>query len=77
MKKSSIVLIVAGIAMMIVGSLIFNNLNHVNAVDSHVWTININGIKSFPWLTFSGGVLFVVGLIFYVSSQPYEGHRYN
>jgi len=76
MKKSSIVLIVAGIAMIIVGSFIFNNLNYVNAVDSHAWTININGIKSFPWLTFTGGIFLVVGFVFNISSKKQEGHRY-
>lgn len=77
MKKSSIVLIIAGIAVMILGSFIFTNLNYVNAVDSHAWTININGIKSFPWVTFTGGVLFVVGIIFYISSQEQKGQRYH
>jgi uncharacterized membrane protein YgdD (TMEM256/DUF423 family) len=77
MKKSSIVLIIAGIAVMILGSFIFSNLNYVNAVDAHAWTININGIKSFPWVTFTGGVLFVVGIIFNISSKEQKGQRYH
>lgn len=75
MKKSAIVLIIAGIAMMIVGTFIFKDLNYVNAVDAHAWTININGIKSFPWVTFTGGVLLVIGLIFYISSWKQIGRR--
>jgi hypothetical protein len=74
MKKSSIVLIVAGIAMIIVGSFIFRNLNYVNAVDAHAWTININGIKSFPWVTFLGGVLLVIGIIFNISAKGNRSH---
>ncbi|MCY1555310.1 hypothetical protein D9M68_919610 [compost metagenome] len=76
MKQSSIVLIIAGIVMIIVGSFIFNNLQYVNAVDSHAWTININGIKSFPWLSFTGGVFLVVGIIFNISAKKQIGHRY-
>lgn len=77
MKKSSIVLIIAGIVIMIVGSFIFSNLHYVNAVDAHAWTININGIKSFPWVTFTGGVIFVVGIIFNISSKEQKGQRYH
>ena len=57
-----------GIIGMIIGYVLFQNLNHDNAVDSHNWTININGFKSFPWLTFSGFVLFTIGIIFYIAT---------
>ena len=68
MKKASIILMAAGVVIMIVGSIIFRNLNYVNAVDSHSWTININGINSFPWVAFAGMVLFVIGIVFNISS---------
>ncbi|MGY0039383.1 hypothetical protein [Pedobacter sp. NJ-S-72] len=77
MKKSSIVLMIAGIVIMIVGSFIFGNLNYVNPVDAHVWTININGMESFPWVTFIGGLFFVLGIIFYISSKQEKGRRYH
>jgi hypothetical protein len=77
MKKSSFVLMIAGIAMIIVGSFIFSNLSYINAVDAHPWSININGIKSFPWVTFTGGVLLVIGIIFNISSQEQKGRRYE
>ena len=75
MKKSSVVLMTGGIALIILGSFIFKNLNYINAVDSHAWTININGIKSFSWITFTGGVLLVIGIIFNISSQVKKGER--
>jgi hypothetical protein len=68
MKKSSIWLMAIGIIGMVIGCLLFRNLNYDNAVDSHNWTININGIKSFPWLTFSGFVIFTIGIIFYIAT---------
>ncbi len=77
MKTSSKVLMVLGIITVIAGMLIFRDLNYVNAVDAHAWSININGYKSFPWLTFTGGVLFVVGLIFYISSIKHKGRRFE
>ena len=63
MKKTSTWLIALGVIMMIAGCLIFTNLNHLNAVDSHNWTINVNGIRSFPWLTFGGFVIFIIGVL--------------
>lgn len=69
MNKSSIGIMALGAILMIAGCLIFTNLNHGNVVDSHTWTINVNGIRSFPWLTFSGFVLFVIGIIWEISSR--------
>jgi uncharacterized membrane protein len=57
-----------GTILMIAGCLIFRNLNHMNAVDSHNWTINVNGILSFPWLTYSGFIIFMVGVCFNIGS---------
>ncbi|MBB6499366.1 hypothetical protein HDF25_001507 [Pedobacter cryoconitis] len=75
MKKSGTVLMIGGIILLILGTFIFKNLNYVNSVDSHPWTININGIKSFSWITFSGGLFFVIGLIFNISSHVKKGER--
>ncbi len=72
----SIWFIALGIVAMIGGCFIFPHLNHVNMVDSNNWTININGIRSFPWPTFTGFVLFMVGVIFNISSWEQKGHRY-
>ena len=77
MKKSSYVLMIAGIAIIILGSFIFRNLSYINAVDAHAWSININGIKSFPWVSFSGGVLLVIGIIFNISSREQKGRRFE
>lgn len=77
MKTTSKVLIVMGIIIAILGLWVFRDLNHVNAVDGHDWTININGARSFPWVTFTGGILIVVGLIFYMSSWKQRGKRYD
>ncbi|MBB2149083.1 hypothetical protein [Pedobacter gandavensis] len=77
MKTTSKVLIVMGVIMTIIGLVVFRNLNYVNAVDGHDWAININGAKSFPWLTFTGGLFIVVGLLFNISSWKQKGKRYN
>ncbi|ATP56279.1 hypothetical protein CPT03_07235 [Pedobacter ginsengisoli] len=77
MKTSSKILMVLGAIITIVGMLVFRNLQYVNAVDGHAWTININGINSFPWITFTGGLFIVIGIIFYISSLDSKGKRYN
>jgi hypothetical protein len=46
MRKFSFVLMALGVIIIIIGLLTFTNLNTVNAVDSHRWTIYINGMKS-------------------------------
>jgi hypothetical protein len=48
MKKFSYVLMAIGVIIIIIGFLTFTNLKTVNAVDSHNWTIYINGVKSSP-----------------------------
>jgi hypothetical protein len=77
MKTSSKVLVALGIIITVIGMLIFRNLHYINAVDGHAWTININGINSFPWITFTGGLLIVIGIIFYIASLEQKGKRYN
>ncbi len=77
MKKTSIYFMIFGVLIMIIGCFIFQNLNHVNMVDSNPWTININGIRSFRWPIFTGFVLFMVGVIFNIASWPHPHHRYN
>ncbi|MCJ8208907.1 hypothetical protein MUY27_04250 [Mucilaginibacter sp. RS28] len=69
MKKSEFGMIAGGIVLMILGVLLFSHLKHQNAVDSHTWTININGIRSFPWLTFAGFVIFMIGVVFNIASH--------
>ena len=75
MKKTSIGLLIAGVVIMIAGCFIFGKLNVDNMVDSHPWTININGIKSFPWPVFTGFVVFMLGVVFYISADQPRGHR--
>lgn len=68
---------VLGIVIGIIGLMIFRDLNYVNAVDGHAWAININGAKSFPWVTATGGLLIALGLLFYISSWKQRGKRYQ
>jgi len=75
-NKTSVYLMIAGIAIIIVGHLLWQNLNWVNAVDSKPLTININGIRSFPWPDFIGFVMFMSGLIGYIAPDREKGHRY-
>jgi hypothetical protein len=75
MKKSSMVLIVLGLILMVGGSFLFNHLNVDNAVDSHARGIYINGYLSFPWPVFAGFVLLVIGIVFRIAGRKTEGHR--
>lgn len=67
MKGTSIMLVILGIVMAIAGILMIQDLNYVNTVDGHTRPIYINGIRSFPWLAFLGGVFIVVGVVFYIA----------
>lgn len=73
MKKRSMFLIFLGVIMIITGLIAFNNLTTVNAVDSHRWTINLNGYESFQWPGFTGGVLIVIGIIFHIADFDNTG----
>lgn len=73
MKRTSVMLFILGIVMVIAGLLMFRDLNYVNAVDGHARPIYINGAKSFPWLAFLGGVFMVVGVVFYIASGKNKG----
>jgi len=68
MKKASYLLTALGILACVVGFFTFTDLKTINPVDSHPWTININGIRSFPWLEFTGGLLIALGGIFNVAT---------
>lgn len=76
-KQLGSILMVAGAAVVIAGNLLFRNLHYVNAVDSHAWTININGIRSFPWPDFIGYSTLISGLCCMVAPMPEKGHRFD
>lgn len=65
-----------GITIIIIGFLTFTNLTTVNAVDSHNWTVNINGLKSFPWPVFAGSVIVILGIIFNMATWEQPKGRY-
>jgi hypothetical protein len=76
MRKFSFVLMAVGVIIIIIGFLTFTNLNTVNAVDSHRWTIYINGIRSFPWPVFAGSVIVILGVIFNMATWEQPKGRY-
>lgn len=67
MKRTSVVLVVLGIVMTIAGILMIRDLSYLNSIDGHARPIYSNGIRSFPWLAFLGGVFIVVGVVFYIA----------
>jgi|EndMetStandDraft_4_1072995.scaffolds.fasta_scaffold2171550_1 hypothetical protein len=77
MNKTGIYFMVAGIAIVIIGGLLFQNAHSVNAVQSSDSTVYLNGIRSFSWPRFIGIVLFVIGLITVVAPRHEPGHRYE
>jgi hypothetical protein len=77
MKKFSYTFMAIGLILMIVGSLIWPHLNHVNMVDSNPWTIYINGYKSFRWPIFLGGVIFIIGIMDMTTWDTPKGRRFD
>ena len=77
MKKLSYIMLILGIIAIAIGQFAFTHLHTVNAVDSHRWAININGIRSFPWPTFTGYELIILGLIVYFTSESPKGKRFS
>ncbi|WP_316830090.1 hypothetical protein [Pedobacter aquatilis] len=77
MKKASYLLMILGVIISILGFATFTHLKAVNPVDSHPWTININGLRSFPWVQFTGGLLIALGLIFNVATWEQKSYRVN
>ncbi len=77
MKRVSIFFMVTGIVFMIVGCLIWPHLNASNAVDSDSGTVYINGIKSFRWPVFTGGIFFLIGLFTTTVWNVPPGRRYS
>ncbi|ALL05141.1 hypothetical protein AQ505_06315 [Pedobacter sp. PACM 27299] len=60
-------LVILGIVMAIAGILMIQDLNYVNTVDGHTRPMYIQGIRTFPWLAFLGGLFIVVGVFFYIT----------
>ncbi|MBW4888250.1 hypothetical protein KXQ82_00920 [Mucilaginibacter sp. HMF5004] len=76
MNKTGIYFMIAGVAVVIIGAMFFQNLHTLNAVQSTDSTVNLNGIRSFAWPRFIGIVLFVIGLITVITPKHEPGHRY-
>jgi len=74
--KTGIYLMVAGAVIIVIGRLLFQNLQYVNAVDSNNFTVYINGFKSFPWPDFIGFVMFMSGLVTMIAPEHEKGHTY-
>lgn len=75
MKTVSYILMVLGVLVTFTGFVIFTNLKLVNPADSHPWSIYINGIRSFPWLQFTGGLFIALGVIFNIATWEQKKYR--
>ncbi|WP_316846419.1 hypothetical protein [Pedobacter psychrodurus] len=75
MKKAIYCMMTAGLIVLVVALFTTGHLNSVNAVDSHPWTININGIHSFAWPEFCGGLLIALGGIFNIATWQQKKYR--
>jgi predicted membrane protein len=76
MKKTGITFMIVGVAIIILQLVFYTHLNHNNVVDSRSQTIYINGIRSFMWPSFVGGVLFMIGIVTMMIKWEQPGHRY-
>jgi hypothetical protein len=70
-------MLILGAIAIILNEIIFRKLQHVNAVDSHSWTISINGVRSFPWPMFTGYELIILAVIIYTTAQSPKGRRFS
>lgn len=75
MKNASYSMMIAGIIVLVIAFSTTGHLNSVNPVDSHPWTININGIRSFAWPEFCGGLLIALGGIFNIATWHQKKYR--
>jgi len=77
MKKAGIVIMVISIAIMILFTIIWFHPVTDNAVDSGGFWAYMYGARSIPWPVYAGGVVFLMGMLLYISSWEQKSQRIN
>jgi len=75
MKKAGIsIMVIAAIAMIVFGIVYYHGTTN-NVVDSDGFWAYMYGANSVPWLVYSGGVVFLMGMLMYISSWEQKSQR--
>ena len=77
MKKAGILIMIIAIIGMIVFGVVFYHGKTDNIVDSDGFWAYVYGANSVPWLVFSGGVIFLMGMLMFISSWEQPSARYR
>jgi hypothetical protein len=77
MKKAGIVIMVISIAVMILFTIIWFHPVTDNVVDSDGFWAYMYGASSNPWPVFAGGVVFLMGLLMFMSGWEQKSQRVN
>jgi hypothetical protein len=77
MKKAGLSIMVITAIAMIVFTIIFYHPVTDNVVDSDGFWAYMYGPVSVPWPTYGSGVVFLMGLVLYMSSWEQKAQRYN
>lgn len=75
MKKAGIFIMVVCAIIMIAFTVLWYHPVTDNAVDSGGFWAYMYGTASNPWPVFAGGVVFLMGLLLYMSSWEQKGRR--
>jgi hypothetical protein len=77
MKKSGIsIMVICAIAMVTFGIVFYHGTTD-NVVDSDGFWAYVYGANSVPWLLYSGGVVFLMGMLMFLSSLEQKSTRFN
>lgn len=67
-------MVIAAIAMIVFGIVYYHGTTN-NVVDSDGFWAYMYGANSVPWLVYSGGVVFLMGMLMYISSWEQKSQR--
>ena len=76
MKKASIVIMLIAVVVMIVSGIKYYYPVIDNVVDSAGSWAYMHGPMSVPWVLYSGGVIFLMGLTIFISTWEQKARRY-
>jgi hypothetical protein len=76
MKKAGIVTMVLALIVMLVSGIVFYHPITDNVVDSNGFWAYMYGPFSVPWVLYSGGVVFLMGLTMFFSSLKQTQQRF-
>jgi len=77
MKKAGIFIMILSALILIVFTIVLYRPVTDNVVDSNGFWAYMYGDLSVPWPVFSGGVVFLMGMLMYMSSWEQKSQRFS